>query len=124
MSRVHSYLVFLLVTACVGLPLLYRNLDALLSLVVPQSYEQGASTVSHASELGEGVYAFLQHQPLRAITDTQPSLFVVLLFLLSVYVVSLLWKQGRESLRRVFPFLLLVVWYWIYLKLFAHGISI
>ena len=124
LSRVHSYLVFLLVAAFVGLPLLYRNLDALLSLVVPQSYEQGAATVTHSSELGEGVFTFLQNQPLRAITDTQPTSYVILLFLLSVYLISLLWKQGREGLRRVFPFLLLVVWYGIYLKLFANGISI
>src|SRR3989344_2814349 len=122
-TRLISFLTFLVVSILVGLPLVYRNVGALTYLVVPGSYEVGASSVTHEPRIEGGVFAFLQKQPLRGITDTQPLLYIIVVLLSLVYVSALFIRRGRQGFGRVFPYLALFVWYFFYLWLFGRGIS-
>ncbi|MCH7951971.1 hypothetical protein IH980_04525 [Patescibacteria group bacterium] len=121
--RAMSFLGFLALTILVGFPLVYRNFSALTLLYVPGAYEVGASTVKVPSDLSGEVIEFIRRQPLRAITDTQPLIFILFGLVGAIYLSGLSFKSTRLSVRRVLPFVAVFLWFAFYIWLFSRGIS-
>lgn len=123
-TRVKSFFTLFVISILIGLPLIYQNLDSLKVFFVTDAYGVAASTAKAPSDVAAEIIAFNKLQPLRMFTDSQPLVFVMLLFVSLIFLFSLAFRSIRGRIVNIIPFLVLAIWLTIYIWLFSFGISI
>ncbi|RJR29720.1 hypothetical protein C4564_01790 [Candidatus Microgenomates bacterium] len=125
-QRIIAFALFCLVTLIIGTPQLAFSLGSLggtiRSMLATNTYKDSVSTAKVA--IDEQVIEFTRQQPLRLVTDTNKTVFLLLGAGLIVFILGFTLKPARKKLLSVVPFLALVVYYVGYVYLFSFGISI
>lgn len=124
-NRVKALIVFLFLSFIIGFPLLYSSMGgALKSFFVTDVNKIALSTVKIPGGDALAIEAFHKAQPLRMYTDTNTTIFILLIISFALFVLSLVFKHRKNRFFAIAPFVVLAILSAVYVWVFAYGISI
>lgn len=124
-SKIRTFLIFLLISLLVGLPILSFSLRGGVGVIIGRSYQSGLSTTSVPQDQGKiDIANFNKAQVQRIISDNNDSLFIFLAITGVFFMLALLITRRFYSILQVLPFVTMAAYFAFYIWLFGQGISI
>ncbi len=125
LNRIKSLIIYLTISFLIGLPLFYSSFGNVLKvLFVTNSAEVASSTARVPTQAARDVAAFHHAQPYRIFIDTNPVIFYFLGIAITVFLIGLVLFRRFHMIKQILPFVILLVYFVIYVWIFAYGISI
>lgn len=124
-DRLKFFIIYFVLSLLIAIPQLYTSGGgALSSLVITDAQVTAASTGPVSASTRAGIEAFNRSQPIRIISDTNNSVFIILAFAAIWFAVSFLYRRKLKMIALLIPWIIVDIFYVVYIILFGYGISI
>ncbi len=124
-TRIKSLILFIIISFIIALPLVYSGLGGgLRTLFITNSSEVASSTARVPPDQAKAIEAFHKAQPLRIYTDTNTTIFamIIISIIFMLLMLTLLWQF--KLFFRTIPFIVLTFFSIFYVWIFSYGISV